>query len=260
MILLLIKICVATIVVVTLSLIAEYASPRISGTLSGYPTGTAIILFFFGLEHGVQFAADSALYNIVGLLAMQMFLYGYYKASEHFRLPVTVLIALFGYSATAIALYFLPLPRSVLVVAALLSIPLFGYLFKPIANHVITRKVALQYKVIAFRAVSAASIVVLVTSIAHLVGTTWAGLFSAFPSTLFPLLLIVHFTYGAKPAQTIIKHVPVGLVALVAYSLTVTVLYPLIGVYIGTVCGFIIATVYLLIYQLTKRWLDKRVM
>ncbi len=73
----------------------------------------------------------------------------------------------------------------------------------------------------------------------------WAGLFSAFPITLFPLILIVHISYDKEHVHTIIKNFPVGLGALIIYSLSVYKVYPIWGIYIGTVVSFIMATVYL---------------
>lgn len=58
--LLLAKIATAIIAVVGLSLVAERVSPRVAGILSGYPLGTAIALFFIGIELGEPFAAASA--------------------------------------------------------------------------------------------------------------------------------------------------------------------------------------------------------
>ena len=55
------KLIVAVAVVIGLSLVAEHSSPRIAGILSGYPTGSAVSLFFFGLEINPEFAANSAL-------------------------------------------------------------------------------------------------------------------------------------------------------------------------------------------------------
>jgi hypothetical protein len=103
------------------------------------------------------------------------------------------------------------------------------------------------------RALFAASIILLITGIAKLVGPTWSGLFSAFPTTLFPLMLIVHFTYDKKHVHTIIKNVPVGIFSLVLYSLAVSIVYPLYGIYWGTLISFGVATTYLLLYHLFRK-------
>jgi len=66
----LIKILVSVFMVLTLSLIADFVSPRIAGILSGYPLGAAISLFFIGFEIGPGFASESALYTMTGLVGI----------------------------------------------------------------------------------------------------------------------------------------------------------------------------------------------
>ncbi len=72
---LILKIIVSVAFVVGLSIIVDKVSPRVAGILAGYPTGSAITLFFFGLENGAEFASRSSLFNVAGLIAMQTFIY-----------------------------------------------------------------------------------------------------------------------------------------------------------------------------------------
>ena len=103
-----------------------------------------------------------------------------------------------------------------------------------------------------FRAVLAAVTILVITGIARSVGSAWTGLFSAFPITLFPLILIVHITYDMEHVHTIIKNFPLGLGSLIAYSLTVSLAYPRMGIYVGTLLGFTVATAYLLAFQFIR--------
>ena len=93
------KIIVTVGMVLSLSAVAERVSPRVAGLLSGYPLGAAIALFFMGLEIGPDFAAQSAVYTLVGLVASQVFVYGYYRASAALQrhvIPAATLTALCG--------------------------------------------------------------------------------------------------------------------------------------------------------------------
>ena len=58
----LLKLFVSVFVVVGLSLVTEYVSPKVAGILSGYPLGAAIALFFIGLEIGPDFAAQNSVF------------------------------------------------------------------------------------------------------------------------------------------------------------------------------------------------------
>ncbi len=243
------KLFVAVSVVVGLSIIAEHSSPRIAGLLSGYPTGSAISLFFFGLEIDPQFAADSALYNMIGLLAAQVFIYAYYKISSKYGIMFSSIVAIISYFAAISLLSFLELNRLIAVIVPTASIVLFLWLFRSIGNTVVENRPVLNLKIVFLRGLFAAAIILLITGVAKLVGPRWSGLFSAFPTTLFPLILIIHFTYDRKHVHTIIKNVPAGLLSLILYSLSVSLTYPKYGIYWGTVISFAVATLYLIFRQ-----------
>lgn len=256
-----IKLIVAIAVVIGLSLLAEHVSPRVAGILSAYPTGSAISLFFFGLEISPEFAAKSAVYNMIGLTASLAFVYFYYKASKYFRnfnIFLSSLVAIIGYFAIIWMLHFVELNKFVAIFIPIIASFLFIHLFREIKNVKIKKKVKLNHKVLFLRALFAASIILLITSIPHLVGSTWAGLFSAFPTTLFPLMLIVHYTYDTKHVHTIIKNVPVGMFSLILYSLVISIVYPIYGIYWGTIISFIVATIYLIAYSQIKNMVLKK--
>ncbi len=258
----LIKLFVAVGVVVGLSIIAEHVSPKVAGILLGYPTGSAITLFFFGLELSPQFAANSAVYNMMGLVAMQSFIYFYYKTSSYFKkfnILLSSVISIIGYFIVIWLLHFIKLNKFIAVIIPILSMILFIYLFKEIKNVKIKNKIKLNYVVLFIRALFAAVIILIVIGSAKLVGSTWAGLFSAFPTTLFPLILIVHFTYDTKHVHTIIKNVPIGIGSLIFYSLTISIVYPLLGIYIGTIISFIVATAYMFIFKFVQNRFKKNV-
>ncbi len=202
-----VKLVVAVAVVIGLSLIAERVSPRVAGILAGSPTGSAITLFFIGLQEGPSFAAESAIYNMLGLVAMQAFIYFYYKASLRLNVLLSSIIAIAVYFVAIWGLHFIHLNRFVLMAITTASIFLFLYLFKPIRNTRVKDRVRLNVGVLFVRALAAASIILLVTGVARTVGPTWAGLFTAFPTTLFPLILIVHLTYDRQHVHTVIKNV-----------------------------------------------------
>lgn len=250
---LLYKFFLTSIVVIALSFVAEYKSPKWAGIFSGLPTGTALILYFYALENGLKFASESAIYNMVGLVAMQMFLFCYYLsglAAKKFKIIVSSCSAITGYTVTILFLSRFSFTPTLAVIIPLISIFIFKMLFQKIDNSEINVKIKPTWKVILGRAGLAALIISLVTGIAELVGQTWAGLFSAFPTTLFPLLLIIHFSYGEHYAHSIIKHVPDGLVGLLIYSLIIYLSYPQLGLYPGMVLAFSGVLGYLLIYKL----------
>lgn len=243
-------------IVVLLSWIAEHMSPKVAGLLSGYPLGAAIALFFYGIEVSAEFASKSALYTMIGLVASQAFVYCYYQASVYFRkfnIFYSSLIAVSGYFLVIWLIHFIKLNHAFAVVIPIISIFLFSYLFRKIDNMEIQKRLRLSCRLLFLRSIFAGSIILVITGAAKWVNSTWAGLLSAFPITLFPLMLIIHFTYGKKYVHTIIKNFPMGLGSLISYSLTVSIAYPVCAVYLGTFISFATATAYLLIYHLITK-------
>ncbi len=247
-----VKILVTIVIVVGLSVVAEHVSPRVAGILSGYPLGAAIALFFIGLEVGPDFAAESAVYTIAGLVGSLCFVYAYHQAVLHLKQGTILLFsgaATLAYLAAIAILQTLGLSKITAVLLTVGATLAFAFVFRHIEDFRIERPIRLTFRVLLLRAVLASGVIVMITGAAKWVGPRWAGLFSAFPTTLFPLMLIVHFGYGPGPVSTIIKNFPRGLGSLILYALCVSVVYPRCGVYWGTLTAFAAATGYLAVYS-----------
>ena len=250
--LMLVKIAVTVLTVVGLSLVAEHVSPRVAGVLSGYPLGAAIALFFIGWELGPDFAAASADYTVLGLIGSLCFVYTYYRtAAAAARHPVAIssLAASASYFAAIGLLNAVRPPKPVAVVLTVAVTLLFVFVFRRVKNSRIDRPIRLTLRVLLLRAVLASVIILGITAAARAVGPRWAGLFSAFPTTLFPLMLIVHSSYGRPHVFTIIKNFPRGLGSLILYALAVSACYPRFGIAAGTALALTAATAYLLAYS-----------
>ena len=258
MLILLLKVTITITVVSALSIIAERISPRAAGILSGYPLGSAISLFFIGLEQSPEFAGESAIYNVAGMTALLSFFFIYFQVSTRIQrksasIALASLSAFIGFLAVDALLHALALPAWGCLLVGAAGVAAFGFLFRVIPNVTITRRVRLGPGVMVFRAALAALVILSITGAANLVPASWAGLFSAFPATVFPLILILHSTYSAEQAHTVIKNVPNGLWSLVLYSLTISFTYPRFGIYWGTLIGFGVATIYLLLFALLSQ-------
>jgi hypothetical protein len=241
--LLLYKICITMLAVLGLSFVAEKISVRLAGLLSGYPIGTAIILHFYGLEYGARFAADAAIFNLCGLLASQCFAYTYYRVSQRTAsLVVTSGLALAGYLLPALLVSQTNPTRQGALLVAIIATTLFCILFRDNRAKPVTAARTWSLRLVASRLIFTAALVLLVTEIADIVGPGWAGLFSAFPVALYPLVFLLHREYGPETARTILGNFPYGLWSVIAYALTVSLVYPLYGVIWGTLLGFAIAT------------------
>lgn len=241
--LLIYKICITMLAVLCLSFVAEKISAKLAGLLSGYPIGTAIILHFYGLEYGARFAADAALFNLCGLLASQCFAYTYFKASQRTSsIAITSTMALAGYLVPAFMVSQMNPNRLTALAVAIIATALFCILLRGNKSNKIATSRAWSTRLVAGRLIFTATLVLVVTECADIVGSSWAGVFSAFPVALSPLVFLLHKEYGSEAARTVLVNFPYGLWSVIAYALTVHLVYPLYGVIWGTMLGFVVAT------------------
>lgn len=242
------KLIVTVIIVSGLALIAEHGSPRLAGLLSGFPTGSSITLTFIALELGPAFASESALHNIAGMPAMLCFLGVYWLASARWpkaALFLAPLCACLGFFSVAALLHAVNLPPAAAIFLSAGLVMIFQRLFQRIPEAAIEHRIRLGWGALAFRALVAAGAVLAITGAAQAVGPAWAGLLTSFPVTVFPLLIILTYTYGPAPAQAVVKHIPRGLWALMAYTLTLWLTAPAWGVLWSTLAGLTAAVLLL---------------
>ncbi|MBY5992202.1 hypothetical protein [Ferrimonas balearica] len=250
------KIAAAVVTVVGLAWLTERVGPRWAGVLTGFPLGTAILLFFYGLEQGPQFAAEAAPYGLLGLVATTGFALTYTLTAPRFARRswwplVLALLALLGLATLGQASPNLgPWGALLALGGAALAIRLTRRLPEP--EFVAVRA---GWGLLWARAALAAALVVAITALAGAVPPQWAGVMASFPITLFPLMLLLQWSYGSAVVQTLTKHYPYGVGSLVVYTLAVWVGYPRLGLGLGTLLAFALAGLYLLGYW---RWSLRR--
>ena len=251
-----VKFVISISVVLLLSYLAEKFSAKWAGIISGLPTGSAITLYFYAYENGLEFASESALYNMIGLVAMQAFIAGYYITSKFIKQPSILSSTLFGVIFYLIAAFIISCSQVTLSLALLVSPASFIFfitLFSGIESLDIKKNVPLTIRILLIRSLISGSIIVFITTIAYMIGAKWSGIFSAFPTTLFPLILIIHLTYGKKYSDTVIKFVPHGLGGLFLYSLIIHLSYKSTGLNIGVIMAFAGTACYMLGFSLLKK-------
>lgn len=248
--LLLAKIIVTLVMILLLTAIAEYVNPKIAGILSGYPIGSAIVLYFYGVEYGLEFAASSSLYNLAGLVPSLAFSLTYLfvlRRKPDASVSRAMTIALTGYLGCAGVIGLLRLSAPAAIGISVLGLLVGSYLVHRRGESSKAPRLPFRLQVIFFRTLVAAALVITITALAGQLGSYWAGILSAFPLVLVPLVLIVHLHFGAACARSLLSHFPIGLWSVFCYSLTLSVAYPRFGLHVGTLIGFGVATIALLL-------------
>ncbi len=259
---LILKIFIAAVIVIGLAELAERTSTKMAGLLAGLPVGSALVLFFYGLDFGAEFVDKVSPYNLLGLSASLSFVLMYYigsTMSKKYSLALGLSLGLFSYLLVAYLLSTLHVANALLPALILMSLILFTHLyFSKIKEVSATKKTKPSLLQILGRGSIAVFFVVVANFSPQFFSDEMAGILSSFPSTILPFLLILHLSQGKDMVHSVIKFLPLGYVGVMIYSSVVGSLYIDFGVYWGTLLSLVIATGYLvailsLISYKTKR-------
>lgn len=202
------------------------------------------------MENGVDYVTEVALYNIHGLFAALAFSIGYYISTFYkgkFEVFLSLIISFLSYLIIAFILAYVP-PHIIFTPLIVISLMIIATIyFSKKENFSIDKKIKTSASDIFFRIFLTISIFLIITSLPKYVPSNIAGIFSAFPSVLLPLLLIIHFRHSNLQARTIIKNTPFGLSSVVIYSLVVYFTYERWGIALGTIAAFACSLLYVLV-------------
>lgn len=250
--LLVIKAIVSVGIVVGLSIAAERAGPRLAGLLIGLPLGAGMVVIFTGYEQGADFAAAAAVHMVPGFLTTVVFIYIYSLIAARedkggFRgvlMPTLGAHVGYGFAAWLMSQFHLSLAVSIPLLAV--GVVIGHYVMASLPDKPIVARVTFGWKVLAFRAGMAATVIVIITSIAGKVGPQWTGILTAYPITLLPLILVLHITYAGAEVAAVLKHVPFALISVASYCTAIVIAVPVLGLWWGILVAYIAAAVYLM--------------
>jgi len=248
MLLVLVKIATTVGVVLGLAWLSERVSPRVAGIVAGLPLGVTIILFFLGLEQGPAFAGAASLSALAGMTPVMWVIVAYEALARcpgRCGLYAATLSVPPLYLAGAALIALVPQERWLLLALASGSAFAAWLIFRGQAQAPPVRQVRITSRVLLARAGTAAALVVLITGLAEWLGPTWAGLLSAFPNMLLPLLVIVHVTYGADTARGILRALPTGVGSALAFLICGSFTLERWGTWLGILAALAAAALYL---------------
>lgn len=245
---LLAKAFLSAAIVLGLSAVAERVSPRVAGILAGAPHGIVIVYFFVGRDMGVDHVTQSAPHGIASFSATIAFALAYYLASSRFVSHSAVAGALIGFIAFIVVALVLSLIPFTLATATAWTSCAIGLAFwsgRGIEVKLVEKPVRYTLRLLVWRASAAAVLIVCVVTLGEMLGPRWTGLLTGFPFVLLPTLIIIHLTYGASQTHAIIRNFPVALGSVILYILSVTITFPLWGIYGGTAVSLAGSVLYL---------------
>jgi hypothetical protein len=248
--------CAALIVMIHgIRALGRLAGPRWSGLALGLPSTTAIVMVFCGCEQGRTAATAMAEGSTLGLVAAVALPLGYAWAVRHgWRLPGAAAIAICGYVVVATGLGCLTtieaVPRLGLAAMALvLAAHWVGRIPLDIPNqkhHLVPPSIV---RTMVLRSAIPVLYVLLLGSVEHVAGPSWAGLVSTFPSMSFVVLLVTHLEVGPLEASRIARVLPAGNASTLAFLAAFRLTCLDTGVGWATIAGYLAAVAAILVIE-----------
>jgi hypothetical protein len=200
----------------------------VSGWLVGLPFTSGPLAFFLALDHGDTFAAAAATGTLAGALSGIAFCLIYSWLAFYGEWWLVITAAISGFAVVTYLLHFLTfhlLPLFLVVMLALsLALVLVGRLpgvkmgdskaSSPISSEQTVKPPAWDLPV---RMVVATVLVLLLTSLAPVVGPTLAGLLATFPVYASILAIFAHRQQGPHAAAGVLRGLLLGLYAFASF-------------------------------------------
>ena len=250
--------------VVAVTAVAERYGPRVGGLVASLPQLAVISLIFFALEQGLEFAAESAFWNIAGMCSTIPFVIGYVAGAvlvprrRLFSIAAGALTgtALFGITTVAMAAIELPRPAVVPLAVALCSGA--SWLFRRLPDTAPLQRVPISAPLLAVRASLASVFVLLFTSVAHMLGPKSSGLITGYPVNILPVIGVLHFHYGPDVARALMKAWPIGVLGICLFDLVAWLTVARLGLMVSIPLGYLVDVIYLLLFEASRRTSAKR--
>ena len=218
MLVLALKLFLAPVCVVAVSLAGRRWGPTAAGLLGGFPVVAGPILLVVTIDQGRDFGADAAAGSLLGLTAVAASAVVYARAAPRLS-PAPALLAAWAAFFAGVALLGVvdvSPPVAFLIAAASfeLSRPLV-----PVPAEVDAVAVPMPWWDLPARALSALLLVLAVTIAADALGPTLSGQLAAFPVLTSVLLVFTHLTRGAVEVQVLIRAFLLGFYGFAVFSL-----------------------------------------
>jgi len=263
--LIIVKILISISMVLILAEIAKRVNPALSGIISGLPLGTGLSVYFIALQEGIPFMTGGIPWGIAGLASSVSFCLTYLLAggltADKGRLysivsASTLSVIVFALTGYCIQIYAFSLITSIIFFALVFIINLYiVYRIRIIPKKVYSKKWGLRRDLL--KGIIVAIIILIITGLPGILGGRWAGILSSFPSTLFPLILLLHFEHDGSLYPSVIKGFSYGITTLAVFYTGCFFILPRFGLNTGILIVYCISIIYLAFLNMAKNRIEK---
>ncbi|HYA54581.1 MAG TPA: hypothetical protein VEG42_03150 [Thermoplasmata archaeon] len=219
--LLVLKVTIAPLFIGAVSLIAQRYGHRAAGWLVALPINTGTIVFILTLTQGTAFASSAALGALLGIVSLSAFVVGYARSAPRLPWSVCLAVAAGAFVASTFVLEQAPPFAALDLVGAVAAVVVAATLLPKPASPV--TPTSLPRWEIPLRMLTAAVLVVAITSTAEGLGPRLSGLLSPIPVFTITLVIFTHSRQGPAPVFVFLEGLLYGLFSFAAFCVVVGV-------------------------------------
>lgn len=265
--LMIIKVAITILVVVVLAELSKRVNPLLGGLLLGLPLGVGLAVYFIAYSEGVPFVIKGVPWGIGGLASGILFCYVYLMAGGLLKIKnryVSMFVSsLLGFVVFFTSGYFV----KILELNLLSAIGIFVMVYS--LNIMAMKRVHIErgekskggksssILTIVIRGLVSGVIIAAITGTASMVGSKWAGIFSAFPSMTYVLILVLHFEEGDNMYPSIIYGFSYSVSTLAVFYILCWFMLPVLGLKHGFIVVYALCIVFLLAVKVAMDKLTK---
>lgn len=252
-------------VITFLTLLAERVNERVSGIIMMFPSTIVLGFYFLGKATSAE---QVAMVVPATLIPLGIVIF----SSVCYILFATQLERFIGNKFLQITLSVIATSITWFVFAAPFALWKFNHLYLGIigfftlitlSHFILNRKESTNtipkpnYSnvQIVIRAVFTGTVIAVVVLLGKMLGPFWGGVFTMYPAATLASLMIFHFYYPPSQLRYFMKKVPLGSLSLLLYTIAVMLLFPVLGINLGTLFAYLLSLVYslgLIAYRLKK--------
>ena len=255
---LLLKVAIAPAFVGLVSVAARRYGHGPAGWLVALPINTGTILFVLAVTEGTGFAATAAAGSLLGVVSVSAFAIGYARSATRFAWPLCLGAAIAAFVASTAILSQLPSRVPLDLAGAVVALVLV-LAFLPRTSAPVRANAGVRWE-IPMRMLTAAVLVLVITSAAEGLGARLSGLLTPVPVFTITLVLFTHSREGPTPVFVFLRGLQFGLFSFAAFCTAVAVVLGPYGIGVALAAGLgAFLAAYGLVRLVQSRFLSGRV-
>lgn len=221
------KLILTPLLVASTSVAGRRWGPALSGWLVALPLTSGPIALFIALESGADVARQAAAGSLLGASAQVAFAAAYTIAARRLGPGPSLAVAALAFFAVGFAVP--PLPPIAMYALLIVSVAVFLVTLGRRSSRV-RRPVTPPAWDIPARVIVATVLVVVISSLAPVIGGRFAGILATFPVYAAVLATFAHVTHGPGEASDVLRGLATGLLGFGAFFLALGYLLGVTGI------------------------------